>query len=275
MYKRYALGENKTTLEGVVTFFVFCSAVVWLLPIGIESVAGHDIEVFMIPPIWRGDVMCSGPGGSDTYTYTYTNDTCVQRCKIPGCPNDGAVSTRNDAGTISANLEAARTGLDIGDVYNIGITALRYGTVLAALMSLGVMGVRMYGISYLSYLYAIPFGVGAAAAIFEPALLPVSISAWCVSYGMDMWSTSRFGESVRIYETNPLLRILFRNTTIRNGMICHTILYVSLICVVSYVVGIAGPIPADVFLAATLFGLAAGHMWAAANNVAEYKRVVS
>ena len=278
MYKRYALGESErpgTGPAGVFIFFVFCAVVVWMVPVVLEAVSGHPVELFMVPPIWRAEIMCGSAGAAHTgYTYVYENDKCYKQCKKPGCMDGGRMVDEtvpypvNDGDMVNANLAASRNGIDIHGIYVIVFTTIQYGTVVAALISLGVMNMRsiVYGVPYFAVCGAILYGA------VPPGLLWVSVPAWLGSYGADMWSTLRFGRHrIIIYEANPVLRCMVRRCGMRAFPV-HTVIYVGLVSAISTIIGMEGPLAWE-GAACVMFGLAGAHMWAAANNMEVHRNV--
>lgn len=266
MYRRYALGRSERETggpAGVFVFFVVCTAVVWLVPLALESVAGHSAALFMVPPVWRGEIMCSPPGVTDRdHTYVYGDGACTIQCNMPGCPREGQAVPVNSREDAEANLQAARSGLDIYGIYTLVFTVLKYGSVVAALAGLVVMRTRPAW----AWL-CVPCCAMAAAAALEPALLALALPAWAISYCTDMWSTARFGESgVMRHETNPLLRYMVRRCGMR-AFAFHTVLYGALLGGASVLLGMAGPLPWNQTLGMLAFGLAGVHAWAAANNI--------
>lgn len=146
MYKRYMLNEpgaeKKYNLGGVVNFFIFCAAVVWLLPVGIEAYTNHPAELAMMPPAWRAEILCTPAGSAAEQKYTYTYDgECHKVCKKPGCDLTGVAVTTPRASGWEANLAESREGLDLYDVFEGLLTVMRYGTLLCALISVFVMRV--------------------------------------------------------------------------------------------------------------------------------------
>lgn len=269
MYKRYALGRSESETggpAGVLAFFVLCAAVVWLVPPVLESVAGHSAELFMVPPVWRGEIMCSPPGVTDRdHTYVY-DGACMVRCDIPGCPQEGQTVPVNGRQDVEANLQAARSGLDMHGLYAVVFTLLRYGTVVAALAGLAVMGMRPAW----AWL-CVPCCVMAAAAAHEQALLALALPAWAAAYCTDVWSTARFGESGIVrHEANPLLRYMVRRCGMR-AFVVHAILYGALLGGAAVLLGAAGPLPWGQTLGMLAFGLAGGHAWAAAGNMRVFR----
>ena len=276
MYKRHFLGtpEDETTkLGGVVTFFAFCAVVVWVMPLGIEAVSGHSVEMFMIPPIWRAEIMCATPDEPDDRDYTYILDgnTCIKKHDIPGHVDDGTTKPKNSDEAIAANVAKARAGLDLYDIFQIVMLALKTGTPLVALISLGIlrMGAAVGRPSW-GWL-CVPCGAAAVAAAFEPALLPAGLAVWAAAYTIDMWSTSRFGkQQVARYEINPILRALVRRCSIRAAFILHTIIYAPLVVGLPWLMGMAGPLSWEEVAGVLVFVLGGAHMWAAASNIREY-----
>lgn len=275
MYKRYLLGtpeHEATRLSGVASFCAFCAVVVWLLPYGIEAVAGHPPEVFFIPPIWRAEIMCASTSEPSDREYTYVMDggDCIKKCKTPGCPVEGDITPKNPPEIAAANMRAARSGLDIADIYELVLMGLRYGTPVASIISLGVMRLGVVYRPAWAWL-CVPCGVAAAAAAFEPVLVPAALAAWVVAYAVDMWSTSRFGErDVQRFEINPILRSLLWRFGMRPAFILHTILYAALLGGLSALMAMAGPLPWEQVTGMLAFALAGAHVWAAASNIREY-----
>lgn len=275
MYKRYVLGtpEHETArLSGVVAFFAFCAVVSWLLPYGIEAVAGHTPEVFFIPPIWRAEIMCASTSEPPDreYTYVMEDGDCVKKCNTPGCPVEGDVTPKNPPEITAANMRAARSGLNIADIYELVLMGLRYGTPVVSVISLLVM--RLGAVSRPAWAWlCVPCGAAAAAAAFEAALLPAALAACATAYTVDMWSTSRFGErDVRRFEVNPILRSLLRRFGMRPAFVLHTVLYAALLGGLSFLMGMAGPLPWEQVAGMLAFALAGAHVWVAASNIREY-----
>ena len=266
MYRRYALGRPESETggpAGILAFFVLCAAVVWLVPPALESVSGHSAELFMIPPAWRGEIMCAPPDMAERdHAYLYKDGTCVVQCDIPGCPREGQVTPVNGREDIERNLAAARSGLDVYGLYEVVFAVLRYGTVVAALAGLAMMAARPVW----AWL-CVPCCVMAGVAALEPALLALAIPVWIAVYCVDAWSTSRFGEAGVIrHETNPLLRYMVRRCGMR-ALAMHAALYCILVVGMSVLLGAVGPLAWDQTLGMLAFGLAGGHAWAAAGNV--------
>ena len=272
MYRRYALGRPGSETggpAGVLAFFVLCAAVVWLVPPVLESVSGHSAELFMIPPAWRGEIMCSPPDATERdHAYLYEDGACILQCRTPGCPREGQAVPVNDREDVGRNLAAARGSLDIHGLYAAVFAVLRYGTVVAALAGLAVMAVTAVTAARPAWAWlCIPCCVMAAAATLEPALLAPALPVWAVAYCVDAWSTSRFGEAgVMRHEANPLLRFMVRRCGMR-AFAVHAVLYGVLVAGVSVLLGEAGPLAWDRTLGMLAFGLAGGHAWAAAGNV--------
>ena len=264
MYKRHALGEPDRAggPAGVFAFFVLCAAVVWLVPIGVEAIGGLPPEIFLMPPSWRGEIMCGMPGGTDRdHTYLYRDGMCFIQCKTPGCPREGQTSPANDDAAIQANVRASRSGLDIYAVYVLVFTILKYGTAVAALAGLALLlGRPAWAWS------CVPCFAAAGAAVLEPALLWAALPAWAAAYCTDVWSTMRFGEAgVARRETNPVIRYAVRRCG-RRGFALHAVLYCMVLAGASVLLWAAGPVPWDAVLGTLAFGLAGGHAWAAAGN---------
>ena len=273
VYKRHVLGapgSETPTLGGVVTFLIFCSMVVWAVPLAMEHISGMPLELFLVPPVWRGEIMCGAAAdGEREYTYTYGDGACVKVCRVPGCGVEGDSGPANSREVWEANLREARSGLDLYGIFGLAITVIRYGVVVAALASLGMM--RVYGGPAW---VCMPCGAGAVAAALEPALLPAGLAALAAAYTADIWSTARFGgRALRFHEANPLLRVLFRRCTMRTALALHTAMYVTLLAGASYTLGQYGPLQWDALLSALAFGLAGMHAWAAAGNVRVYGRM--
>lgn len=279
VYKRYWLGAPQAetpTLGGVVSFLVFCSVVVWTVPLAMESVSGMPLELFLMPPAWRGEIMCWTAGDAEReYTYVYRDGECVKVCKMPGCAFEGESGPAHLREAWEANLREARSGIDLSGIFWLAVTVIKYGAVVAALASLGIMRVHG-GRAWPAWGWAcVPCAAGAVAAAIEPALLPAGLGALAAAYISDVWSTARFGgRALRTNEGNPLLRALFRRCTVRTALALHTATYMALAVCVSYVLGQAGPLQWDALLAALAFGLAGVHVWAAAGNVRVYGRRV-
>ena len=267
MYKRYVTDAKSAGLGGTVNFFLFCVVVVWLLPFGVEAVSGHPVELYMMPPSWRAEILCTPPGAVDadrSYKYAYDGG-CARVCKIPGCGEDGPAPTNGEEAW-RANVAEARQGLNLYDVFELFLLGLRYGTLLVALAGLGVMGMGRPAWFWL----CIPCGVAAVAAL-HPVLWIAAVPAWAAAYATDMRSTARFGEeNVRRHEVNPVLRRLMKYG-MRRAFAMHTALYVCLLACVPYATGLVGPLPWHATTGMLMFGLAAVHLWVAACNTREYR----
>ena len=275
MYKRYIVGdgESRGDLGGMVNFFIFCTLVVWLLPFGIEAVAGHPVELYMMPPSWRAEILCSPPGVVDTdRPYYYVHDGgCTRVCHVPGCGHDG-LAPGNSEDAWRANLDEARQGLNLYDVFSLMLMGLRYGTLVVALASFGVMcaGRPVWMGRPMWFWLCIPCGVMAAVVVLHPAWWVAAVPVWAVAYGTDMYSTARFGgENVRRYEVNPVLRWLM-GYGMRRAFTLHTILYGCMIACVPYAASLAGPLPWHATTGMLMFGLAAAHLCVAACNTRDY-----
>ncbi len=275
VYKRYWLGAPQaetSTLGGVVSFLAFVSIVVWAVPLAMESVSGMPLELFLVPPAWRGEIMCGTAGDAEReYAYAYRDGACVKVCNVPGCGFEGESGPAHPREVWEANLREARSGIDLSGIFWLAITVIKYGAVVAALASLGIM--RVSGArAWPAWGWAcVPCAAWAVAAALEPALLPAGLAALAAAYASDIWSTARFGgRALRDNEYNPLLRALFRRYAMRTALALHTAAYMALVACVSYALGQAGPLPWDALLAAMAFGLAGVHVWVAAGNVRVY-----
>lgn len=231
------------------------------MPYGVEAVSGYPVEIFMMPPAWRGDVMCPAPDDM-VQTYQYTDGMCVPKCVVPGC---GAPTTPTlPQADIEQNMAAAREGLDLFDVYNLGIEALRYGTILVAMSSIGVMSMGRP----VWYVCALCM-VMAVWSFFEPILLWGGVACLVASYGIDMWSTSRFGHDIARYEANPILRALYARYGMASFMM-HSAIYAGVISVAYVILSLDGH---GGMVAPMLYILAAGHVIVATGNIREYKLI--
>lgn len=274
MYKRYIISEKNESkipnLAGIFNFFVFCTIVTWAVPFAIEMMSGHSVEMYMMPPTWRAEILCSpsGAGADHQYTYLYDGE-CSRLCKVPGCGGEGPSTKSPDW---EANLAKAREGIDLYDMFEVVLNVLRYGTLSAALISLGVMRVRGMFAGRPAWVWAcVPCVAMSAVAAMRPEMVWAALMVWAAAYAADMWSTSRFGvENVRLNEANPVLRRLMRYG-MRRGMALHTILYAGLVVCVPQVLGPVGMLEWDAMMGMLAFGLAAGHVWVAAANIAYYK----
>lgn len=272
MYKRYVEGDQQTTsLGGIITFAVLVCCVVWLVPVVVLTVTEMPMEIFMIPPIWRGDIMCQD--GTNIQQYTYVDGVCTAECE-PGEPcvaPHGPVSAEQ----VRINLEKARQGLGLYDIYQVGMLVLQYGSIVCIVCSAGVMRIRtkhhvhlhlgiiLYGLVLCILYLILPYDT----------LLPYGVGVMVVAYVIDMYSTARFGDSVRYREANPILRRLFAVYTIRRALALHTGLYCTLLVGVTILFG-TGPFPIHGTMGILLFSLAACHLYCGINNLKIYKEIV-
>ena len=184
---------------------------------------------------------------------------------MPGCPREGDPAPVNGDAAIQSNIRASRSGLDIYAVYALVFTILKYGTAVAAIAGLALLlGRPAWAWS------CVPCFAGAGVVVLEPALLWTALPVWAAAYCMDMWSTMRFGEAgVARRETNPVLRHAVRRCGQR-GFALHAALYCVVLGGSSVLLWAAGPAPWHMVLGTLAFGLAGGHVWAAANNIRVY-----
>lgn len=266
MYKRYIIGDSKAQSVGsIVSFFVFCTLLVWFIPFGVEIISGQPVELYMMPPTWRASILCGSVG--DTTNYRYDNGICYTQCDTPVNCTEG-ISPVNSETEWKANLAAARQGINLYDVFEAILLALKYGTLLAALASIIIM--RMYR----SMILCIPCCILGFVVIIYPVFIAAAIPVWCVAYCIDMYTTIRFGQRrISCCEANPILRYLMKYG-LRRAFILHSIIYAGLLASISYGTSIIGPLGIYQAAGMLLFGLAAAHLYAAESNTHEYDRMV-
>ncbi len=145
MYQRYVIGKEAGTINDIVTFFILCCLVVWLVPITVEQVSGNSMEIFMLPPIWRGEIMCAPDDGANErdYTFSYENGKCYKNFK-PGKCNPDCIKEAHklSEADIQVNLTKAREGIGIHDIFQLMLMGVQYGSIIAALSSLLIMRVK-------------------------------------------------------------------------------------------------------------------------------------
>lgn len=267
MYKRYVAGQGEKagTLGNIVVFFVFGMLVVWCVPLAVQAVSEMPMDIFMVPPIWRGDIMCPEP--SEGTQYSYRDGMCYVQCIVPGGANCNGIVPPLGEEQWRANLAKSRESLGLYDIYSVGLMGLKYGTVVGALASAAVMYVGRPAWVWCM----IPCGIGATVCAMYDGIWPVGIAAMIVAYAADVYSTARFGRRLMLYETNVIMRYMFRRYTVRLALTLHTIWYFAAIVGVSVLLGSTGPIQWHVMLGSFMFGLAACHIWCAAGNVKQYR----
>ncbi len=161
MYKRYVIsqGEKAGTLGNIVVFFVFGVLVVWCVPLAVQAISDMPMDIFMVPPIWRGDIMCPEP--SEGIRYSYRDGMCHMQCVVPGGANCNGVVLPLEEEQWRANLAKSRESLGLYDIYSVGLMGLKYGTVIGALASAAVMYVGRP-----SWVWCvIPCGIGAVICV--------------------------------------------------------------------------------------------------------------
>lgn len=279
MYKRYWLGapaQETHTVGGVFKFFVFCTLVIWLLPAGIEAVSDMPLDLFAVPPIWRAEIICADSSDPDDRDYKYILDgnTCTKECTKPGCTIVDPTKTLTKEqirDNYLANISESRRDLGVHNIFEITMLALRYGTLLTALGSLGVM---MVGAVRLPawWLLCVPCVVMAVVVGMMPELLPLAAGAWAAAYAADLWSTRRFDDQDIIRgEVNPFLRRLLRRYGVRYSFILHPIIYVGGVVGTPFLVEPFGPLAWYQVMGMMMFGLAGLHVLVAANNIREHR----
>lgn len=266
MYKRYVIcqGEKAGTLGNIVVFFVFGTLVVWCVPLAVQAISDIPMDIFMVPPIWRGDIMCPEP--SEGIRYSYRDGMCYMQCVVPGGANCNGIVSPLGEEQWRANLAKSRESLGLYDIYSVGLMGLKYGTVIGALASAAVMYVGRPAWVWC----VIPCGISAVVCAMYDGIWPVGIAAMVVAYMADAYSTARFGRRLVLYEANVIMRYLFRRYSIRLALTLHTMWYFAAIVGVSILLGSTGPIQWHVMLGSLMFGLAACHIWCAAGNVQRY-----
>lgn len=284
MYKRYWLGtpSNETnTVGSVFKFFVFCALVVNLLPAGIEAVSGLPLELFMVPPVWRAEMVCSSPDEDTDRDYKYTLDgsTCTKVCTDPGtCSGDGTTKTLSGEQietNMRANAAESRRDLGIHGIFDLVMLGFRYGTVLAAMASLGVLRLgrarRAYGpfVAIGASMACAPLVVLWAGPV---TVLPVALGALAAAYAGDAWSTSRFGrKNISRREVNPLMRWLVGRYGVRLSLVLHPAIYGGLVAGASVLMGLGGPLSWDQAAGMLALALAGAHAVATVNNIRAYR----
>lgn len=284
MYKRHALGEAESKTispAGAFTFFAFCSVVLWAVPAGIEAVSGTTVEMYMMPPTWRAEILCAPAEGhpnnwSSTnqgvrYTYVHDGDNagseCTRICVDAGCAGGGDPAAENGDDAIRTNLNKAREGLDLYDVFEVVFLILKWGAVVTAIGSLVVMRTGGPDMRWA----CLPCGAMVAAAALNPQAFIAVIPVYAAAYASDMWSTARFGpDRLRLFETNPILRRLIRHGPAR-AFSYHTMINVALVSALAAALAVWGPVSWEHSLGMLLAGLAGAHFWFAACNMREYK----
>lgn len=276
MYKRHALGDDERatgTPATVFTFFAFLSAIVWLVPLGIEIVFDSEIEMLMMPPSWRAEIMCHPPpdDANSKCSYIHADGICTS---VPGqhCKGD-QTHNENEETQRDINLLRAREGLDLYDIYTLVFDGLRWGTVLAAGISMVIMRVGRQAWTWVW----VPCGSMVAVTVIHPEAYPLLLAAalpvHAAAYAADMWSTSRFGiEHLRKFEFSPMLRYFIRYGMAR-AFAYHTAASVGIVASLASAMTIWGPLPWDASLGMVSFGMATMHLWAIRNNIGWYRLV--
>ena len=291
-YKRWWLGtpsQETHTIGGVVKFFIFCALVVNLLPLGIEAVTDLPLEVSMVPPIWRAEIICStpteppAPGETPTtkppprdYKYTLEGNVCTKVCtKEPNCAVAGEtkeLSTDQIAYNSKANMAESRQDLGIHGIFELVMLVLRYGTVLVALASFGIMKV---GSNLRWYMFAAPYGAVCAvllalwvAPIGLDDVLVFAVGVWLAAYAADMWSTSRFTrEDLGAREMNPVMRWLIVRFGVKHTFVVHPVVYGALLVGVSFLMEATSPLTWQQTFVLFALLLSCFHVGGAVNNM--------